>query len=84
MTITAARRARELIAFAVYPGLTPLDLIGPLQALAALPRVDPTFDVMVVAETRDPVVSDSVVAPGPSHTFDEVQAPIVIVVFFLF
>ena len=35
---------------------------------------------MVVAETRDPVVSDSVVAPGPSHTFDEVPAPFVIVV----
>jgi transcriptional regulator GlxA family with amidase domain len=35
---------------------------------------------MVVAETRDSVVSDSVVALGPSHTFEEVPAPFVIVV----
>ena len=31
--------AKKQIAFVLYPGLTPLDLIGPLQALAPLPRI---------------------------------------------
>ena len=68
------------IALVLYPGLTPLDLVGPLQALAALPRVDPTFEVMVVAETAEPVRSDSVVGLWPSHTFDDAPAPHAIVV----
>ena len=29
------------IAIVLYPGLTPLDLVGPLQALSAIPRVHP-------------------------------------------
>ena len=72
--------ARKQIAFVLYPGLTPLDLVGPLQALAALPRVDPTYEVVVVAESRDPVISDSVVGLAPSHTFEHAPDPFVIVV----
>ena len=68
------------IAFVLYPGLTPLDLVGPLQALAALPRVDPTFEVAVVAEEPEPVLSDSVVSLGPSHTFEQVTEPFAVVV----
>jgi transcriptional regulator GlxA family with amidase domain len=71
---------KKQIAFVLYPGLTPLDLIGPLQALAPLPRVDPTFEVVVVAESGEVVPSDSVVALGPSHTFDDVPSPFAIVV----
>ena len=71
---------KKQIAFVLYPGLTPLDLIGPLQALAPLPRVDPTFEVMVVAENMEVVPSDSVVALGPSHTFDDAPTPFGIVV----
>jgi transcriptional regulator GlxA family with amidase domain len=71
---------KEQIAFILYPGLTPLDLVGPLQALAAIPRVDPTFDVVVVAETREALPSDSVVRLAPSHTFDEARSPFAIVV----
>ena len=68
------------IALVLYPGLTPLDLVGPLQALSALPRADPTYEVMVVAEHLEPVLSDSVVSLGPSHTFDQVPEPFAIVV----
>ena len=68
------------IAFVLYPGLTPLDLIGPLQALSALPRADPTYEVMVVAETIEPVLSDSVISLGASHTFDDAPTPYAIVV----
>jgi transcriptional regulator GlxA family with amidase domain len=71
---------KKQIACVLYPGLTPLDLIGPLQALAPLPRVDATFEVMVVAERKEVVPSDSIIALAPSHTFDEVPSPFVIVV----
>jgi len=68
------------IAIVLYPGLTPLDLVGPLQALSAIPRVDPTYEVMVVGETLDPLLSDSVVSLAPSHTFDDATSPFAIVV----
>jgi putative intracellular protease/amidase len=67
-------------ALVLYPGLTPLDLIGPLQALSAVPHVDPTYEVMVVAETPDTVLSDSIISLGPSHTFDHAPSPFAIVV----
>lgn len=72
--------ARKHIAFVLYEGLTPLDLVGPLQALSAVPRVDPSFDVAVVAETLDPVSTDSVVSLAASHTFADVSEPFAVVV----
>ena len=71
---------RKQIAFVLYPGLTPLDLIGPLQTLAPLPRIDPTFEVVVVGERTDAVPTDAVVKLAPSHTFDDAPAPFAIVV----
>jgi transcriptional regulator GlxA family with amidase domain len=68
------------IAFVLYPGLTPLDLIGPLQTLAPLPRIDPSFEVVVVGETKDAVETDAVVGLAASHIFDEVPSPFAIVV----
>ena len=68
------------IAFVLYPGLTPLDLIGPLQTLAPLPRIDPTFEVVVVGEHTDVVATDAVVKLAPSHTFDDARSPFAIVV----
>src|SRR5687767_1226891 len=71
---------KKQIAFVLYPGLTPLDLVGPLQALSAVPRVDSSYEVMVVAETAEAVLSDSIISLGPSHTFDDAAAPFAIVV----
>ena len=68
------------IAFVLYEGLTPLDLIGPLQVLAALPRIDPTFEVVVVAETHLAVSTDAVVGLTPSRTFVDAPSPYAIVV----
>ena len=45
--------ATKTIAFVLYPGLTPLDLVRPLQALSPLSRIDPTFEVVVVGERTD-------------------------------
>lgn len=71
---------RKQLAFVLYPGLTPLDLIGPLQALAPLPRIDPTFEVLVVAEDLGTFETDAVVVLSPSHTFGDVPSPFAIVV----
>jgi transcriptional regulator GlxA family with amidase domain len=68
------------IAFVLYPGLTPLDLIGPLQTLAPLPRIDPTFEVVVVAEHMDTVTTDAVVKLAASHRFEDAPSPFTIVV----
>ena len=68
------------LAFVLYPGLTPLDLIGPLQALVGVPRADSSFEVVVVAETWDAVETDSVIRLAASHTFDEVPEPYAVVV----
>jgi transcriptional regulator GlxA family with amidase domain len=68
------------IAFVLYAGLTPLDLVGPLQTLAPLPRIDPSFEVVVVAEHLDVVPSDAVVKLAPSHTFDDAASPFALVV----
>jgi transcriptional regulator GlxA family with amidase domain len=72
--------ATKQIAFVLYPGLTPLDLIGPLQTLAPLPRIDPTFEVVVVAEHTDAVATDAVVKLAASHTFEDAPSPFAIVV----
>jgi transcriptional regulator GlxA family with amidase domain len=71
---------KKQIACILYEGLTPLDLVGPLQALSALPRVDPVFEVVVVSEDGSSVTSDSVIGLVPSHRFDEALSPFAIVV----
>ena len=68
------------LAFVVYPGLTPLDIIGPLQVLSAVPRIDPSFEVVVAGEALDVLPTDAVVKLAPSHTFDDVPDPFGIVV----
>ena len=68
------------IAFVLYPGLTPLDLIGPLQTLAPLPLLDPSFEILVVGEDPDVVSTDAVVKLAPSHVFEDVPSPFGIVV----
>jgi cyclohexyl-isocyanide hydratase len=53
------------IAMYIYPGLTLLDLVGPLDALAMHAQIH------LVARTHDPVVSDSRVSILPTATFDD-------------
>jgi transcriptional regulator GlxA family with amidase domain len=63
------------IAFVLYPGLTVLDLVGPLQVLSALPAFDPEYRTVVLGEDRAPVPTDTPLGVTASHTFDEVPAP---------
>jgi transcriptional regulator GlxA family with amidase domain len=74
------------VAFVLYPGLTPLDLIGPLQVMTGLETaeamfgVQPRHHVMVVAESLDAVPTDTPVHIAAASTLDEVPEPDVIVV----
>jgi transcriptional regulator GlxA family with amidase domain len=68
------------IAFVLYPGLTPLDMIGPLQLLDTLTSGDPQLQVTVVGERLEPMESDVPVKLVPEKTFDEVPHPYVVVV----
>lgn len=72
--------AQKTIAFVVYPGLTPLDLVGPLQVLSALAQSDPAYRTVVVGATKDAVATDTPLRVAPSHTFDEVPNPYALVV----
>ncbi|WP_084964894.1 DJ-1/PfpI family protein [Thermoactinospora rubra] len=68
------------IALVAYPGLTPLDLVGPLQVMATLAKFDPSWKVAVVGEDALPVATDTPLHLSPSHSFDQIAAPHTILV----
>src|SRR6185437_3275710 len=68
------------IAFVVYPGLTLLDLVGPLQVLSLLPTLGQPFETVTVGASREAVATDVPLMVTPAATFDEVPDPSVIVV----
>jgi transcriptional regulator GlxA family with amidase domain len=70
----------QQIAFVVYDGLTPLDLVGPLQVLSALERFTPEWKTVVVGEHRDVVGTDTPLRIAPSATFDEIPSPYAVIV----
>jgi transcriptional regulator GlxA family with amidase domain len=72
--------ATKTVAFLLYPGLTPLDMIGPLQLLNGLGMADPSFRVTVVGERVEAMDSDVPVKLVPEQTFDQVPDPYVLVV----
>jgi transcriptional regulator GlxA family with amidase domain len=64
------------IAFLVYPGMTPLDLVGPLQVLTPLPG----HRVVTVAERIEPAETDTPLRLLASHTFADVPEPWAVIV----
>ena len=76
----AGAGGERLIAFVIYPGLTVLDLVGPLQVLTALERFAPGYRTVVAAARRGPVPTDVGVPMLPDRTFDEVPNPSVLLV----
>jgi len=70
----------KTVAFVVYPGLTPLDLVGPLQVLSGLAQFDPDYRTVVVGATKDTVDTDTPLRVAPSHTFDEITDPYAVLV----
>jgi transcriptional regulator GlxA family with amidase domain len=70
----------KTIALVLYPGITPLDLIGPLQVMAILGNASPDFETVVVAERIEPMPTDTPVSLTASHTFDQVPDPYAVIV----
>ncbi|WP_418190820.1 DJ-1/PfpI family protein [Amycolatopsis albispora] len=70
----------KTIACVLYPGLTALDLVGPLQVFSVLAGVSPDYRVAVVGQDREVVDTDTPLGLRPSHTFDEVPSPAIVVV----
>ncbi|MFT6437361.1 MAG: cyclohexyl-isocyanide hydratase [Candidatus Azotimanducaceae bacterium] len=65
------------IVMIAYPGMTPLDLMGPLQVWTIWPGAE----VQVVWKNTNPVMTDTGMAVVPTHTFDSAfQAPDIIFV----
>src|ERR687889_2634520 len=79
---TTEAQNEKTIAFVLYPGLTVLDLTGPLQVLTALSAIAPEYKTVVVAERLEPTDTD---IPGemkviPNNTFEEVPHPFAFIV----
>lgn len=68
------------IAFVVYPGLTALDLVGPLQVMAAMTLFTQEYRPVTVGETLDPVETDCPIKLVPNKTFAEVPNPFILIV----
>ncbi|MYW90321.1 DJ-1/PfpI family protein [Amycolatopsis rubida] len=66
---------QKTFAFVVYPGLTLLDLAGPLQVITGHAAADPSVRVAVVGETLETTETDTPLRIAPSHTFDQVPDP---------
>ncbi|TQN41961.1 DJ-1/PfpI family protein [Blastococcus colisei] len=76
----AATGGERTIAVVLYPGLTLLDLVGPLQVLTELERFAPQYRTVVVAARIEPMATDVGAEVVPDQTFAQVPHPYAIVV----
>ena len=72
-------KEKKLIAFTLYPGVTPLDLVGPLTVLRDLKLGSP-YRTVVVGERIEPMDSDTPLRMIPARTFEEVPHPFAVIV----
>jgi transcriptional regulator GlxA family with amidase domain len=79
-TPTPSEAPMKTIAFVLYPGLTPLDIVGPLQVFAALSDLVPGYRTVVVGERIEPMGSDTPLSLVPSHTFEDMPEPYALIV----
>jgi transcriptional regulator GlxA family with amidase domain len=76
----------KTVAFVLYPGMTPLDLVGPLQVMSGLEVVEAMFDnpvrhhVVVIAEDLEAVPTDTPLRIAATTRLDEVPNPDIVVV----
>jgi transcriptional regulator GlxA family with amidase domain len=78
------REDDRTIAFVAYPGLTLLDVVGPMTAFMGLTRglvsTSREYSAVLVAERVEPVDSDTPMALIPDKAFEEVPDPFALVV----
>ncbi len=70
----------KTIALVLYPGLTALDLIGPLQVFTQLQRFAPRYRTVVVGAHTQPMGTDLPLELVAERTFADVPRPQVVVV----
>jgi transcriptional regulator GlxA family with amidase domain len=68
------------VAFVVYPEIDPLDLIGPLEALNYLANFGSEWAVVTVGEKIEAMATEGPLLLTPTHTFDQVPTPEVVIV----
>jgi transcriptional regulator GlxA family with amidase domain len=78
MTVRSRRREKQLLAFTAYPGLTPLDLVGPLTVLRNLTGT--AYRTVVVGARTEKLPTDTGLRLIPAATFAEVPAPFAVIV----
>jgi transcriptional regulator GlxA family with amidase domain len=76
---TRRTREKKTVAFTLYPGVTPLDLVGPLTVLREVGFGWP-FRTVVVGERVEPLASDTPLQMVAEQTFGEVSAPYAVIV----
>jgi putative intracellular protease/amidase len=67
----------KTIALLMFPELTLLDLVGPLQVLKGLPA---PFRTVVVGERLEPMATDTGLAVTPEKRLEDVQSPFAVIV----
>jgi transcriptional regulator GlxA family with amidase domain len=74
----------KTIAFVAYPGLTLLDLVGPITAFygltMSLASTSSKYSTVSVAERVEPIDSDTPMALIPDKAFEEVPDPFALIV----
>ena len=73
-------QAPKKIAFVLYPGLTPLDIIGPLQVMSTLSMFSPQWETVVVGERIESMTTDAGISMTPQATFEDLPNPDIILV----
>jgi len=71
---------QKTIAFVLYPGLTVFDLAGPLQIFTGVSQLAPQYRTVVVAKRVEPMDTDIRVKMIPTHSFEEVPHPSIVLV----
>ena len=72
-------KEKKYLAFPVYPGVTPLDLVGPLTVLRNLAMGTP-YRTVVVGERVEPMPTGARMTVVPAATFADVPAPFAVIV----
>src|SRR3954469_21264756 len=70
----------KVLAFPIYPGVTPLDLIGPLTVLSTPGIGGARYRTVVVGERIEPLATDTPLQLQPTATFAEVPNPWAVIV----
>jgi len=76
-TVPATRKPRR-VAMLIYPGVTPLDVAGPLEvfSFANILRKQMIYDVVTVGPTAEPVTTKAGIAFLPSCAMTELALPV--------